>query len=532
MIKGLQALQYIGISALSWQEHASRRFSSAKTVENLMMLRTLLDEKYENGIFVRLFIETTINTEFGRVHRWLEKMDKILFNNLPNNQKPTVEELEKLVSESSKLKFQPLEVSTARAMIRRAKAWLTAVKRTGIEKGEANRDDLKKLLLEAEEIPLDLSENILVLSVATRVYCFCRRGFSDAMIECMHCKGWFHLKCVNVPRKLVVRRPRYCCPACLIDRTALAYRGVARTSLVRIRLAYKELRKHLTGTTSESDRLSDLLQNQQPHRHSREKLISSLYVWTERCAPFLDDENSKSCVFPENVVGRFDYVNESIVTKEEFAARNALRESNRIALKEKIGELASEFVQFQMIADAQIIMGALKCRLWCDSNPSGCFQHEKAPTLEEVLALRQDIDVNAPDFSHHSFCVFISLIMLREEDWSGRALAILKSDKSVKRVTILEECELLLEQAKFIPITMRLEKSIAACVDDGANRYCLCNGFNDGEFMINCDDCNNWYHGHCVNLTQDIGDSVNSYVCPPCAERKGVEYEYTRKSVD
>jgi hypothetical protein len=35
---------------------------------------------------------------------------------------------------------------------------------------------------------------------------------------------------------------------------------------------------------------------------------------------------------------------------------------------------------------------------------------------------------------------------------------------------------------------------------DVEERYCICNGFDDGRFMICCDKCETWYHGNCINI--------------------------------
>lgn len=38
--------------------------------------------------------------------------------------------------------------------------------------------------------------------------------------------------------------------------------------------------------------------------------------------------------------------------------------------------------------------------------------------------------------------------------------------------------------------------------------------------MLACDQCGNWYHGHCVRITKDKVDMMNKqgtpYVCPKC----------------
>ena len=62
----------------------------------------------------------------------------------------------------------------------------------------------------------------------------------------------------------------------------------------------------------------------------------------------------------------------------------------------------------------------------------------------------------------------------------------------------------LLGQAKHIPVLLSLESKVSAALEDGGNSYCLCRGPNDGSFMVECDVCQQWYHGECVKLKVKI----------------------------
>ncbi|CAN0038377.1 unnamed protein product [Choristocarpus tenellus] len=59
---------------------------------------------------------------------------------------------------------------------------------------------------------------------------------------------------------------------------------------------------------------------------------------------------------------------------------------------------------------------------------------------------------------------------------------------------------MLLDDAKGIPVLLPLEPKVVAAMEDGGNRYCLCRGPNDGSFMVGCDSCEEWFHGACVNI--------------------------------
>ncbi|XP_013419926.1 CXXC-type zinc finger protein 1 isoform X2 [Lingula anatina] len=50
-------------------------------------------------------------------------------------------------------------------------------------------------------------------------------------------------------------------------------------------------------------------------------------------------------------------------------------------------------------------------------------------------------------------------------------------------------------------------------------RYCICRSTDCSSFMIGCDACNEWYHGKCIDVTQDDAKSIKHYFCKNCREQ-------------
>ncbi|KAF7549076.1 hypothetical protein G7Z17_g6639 [Cylindrodendrum hubeiense] len=47
--------------------------------------------------------------------------------------------------------------------------------------------------------------------------------------------------------------------------------------------------------------------------------------------------------------------------------------------------------------------------------------------------------------------------------------------------------------------------------------YCLCRGPDDHRWMIFCENCEDWFHGECINLNKEIGESlIEKFICPNC----------------
>ncbi|PTB64735.1 hypothetical protein BBK36DRAFT_1123637 [Trichoderma citrinoviride] len=51
--------------------------------------------------------------------------------------------------------------------------------------------------------------------------------------------------------------------------------------------------------------------------------------------------------------------------------------------------------------------------------------------------------------------------------------------------------------------------------------YCICRGPDDHRWMICCERCEDWFHGECVHISKDIGESlIEKFICPNCTTDK------------
>lgn len=51
----------------------------------------------------------------------------------------------------------------------------------------------------------------------------------------------------------------------------------------------------------------------------------------------------------------------------------------------------------------------------------------------------------------------------------------------------------------------------------GEEVYCVCKKPDNGELMVGCDGCDDWFHFKCMRLSENYRHLVESFICPYCA---------------
>ncbi|KAJ1519876.1 hypothetical protein ONE63_004117 [Megalurothrips usitatus] len=57
--------------------------------------------------------------------------------------------------------------------------------------------------------------------------------------------------------------------------------------------------------------------------------------------------------------------------------------------------------------------------------------------------------------------------------------------------------------------------------------YCLCRTpYDDTKFYVGCDLCNNWFHGDCVGITEEMSKTMSEFVCTECRHARDTQELY------
>ncbi|XP_035221026.1 CXXC-type zinc finger protein 1-like [Stegodyphus dumicola] len=63
--------------------------------------------------------------------------------------------------------------------------------------------------------------------------------------------------------------------------------------------------------------------------------------------------------------------------------------------------------------------------------------------------------------------------------------------------------------------------------------YCICHSTDGTAFMISCDNCNEWFHGDCLGITEECAKQIDFFYCDLCKSRNSAlktTYKSSNKS--
>ena len=105
--------------------------------------------------------------------------------------------------------------------------------------------------------------------------------------------------------------------------------------------------------------------------------------------------------------------------------------------------------------------------------------------------------------------------------WKGPGIIVEKlTDYTFKiklrgKITTMNHDRIKLCKDRHVPEWIqKFKRGMANSVTGGT--YCVCRGPDTGSFMIQCNECREWYHGTCVKVTAEQAKTIDIYECPPC----------------
>ena len=110
--------------------------------------------------------------------------------------------------------------------------------------------------------------------------------------------------------------------------------------------------------------------------------------------------------------------------------------------------------------------------------------------------------------------------------WKGPAIVIKKISDSLFRVKLRKSIFVVnhdrMKPCKDRDVPNWITQWLANPVQDesnmGTETYCICKQPWQGRFMIQCDTCNEWFHGSCINVTASDALQIDAYICESCKD--------------
>lgn len=137
---------------------------------------------------------------------------------IPMHPKPSLEELKVIVKRGENLLFPRNNLTKQlRHEYKRAREWLIALEKSGIEDGLAKMDDLEVLLPQSDNLVVDVMTAVDAIEQVTKTYCLCRQPYHGEMIGCDNCDEWYHFHCVGLTKAKAEQTTAYQCIRCGIE---------------------------------------------------------------------------------------------------------------------------------------------------------------------------------------------------------------------------------------------------------------------------------------------------------------------------
>lgn len=148
---------------------------------------------------------------------------------------------------------------------------------------------------------------------------------------------------------------------------------------------------------------------------------------------------------------------------------------------------------------------SVKVTAWVESTKKAIESGKKLSMQDakDILATGEKLNVNCHELKT------LRAALRTTRGWCNRVKRCNVDQGSIHVSTVKN---LIKEHQSFL-IEMPEELSL---LRQAKQNYCICRRPYEG-FMIGCDECEEWYHGTCIGISESRADRVDKYVCVRCS---------------
>lgn len=161
------------------------------------------------------------------------------------------------------------------------------------------------------------------------------------------------------------------------------------------------------------------------------------------------------------------------------------------------------------------------------------FARKKLQTNQEYMKKDYDLNVRKNEYKPGDFVYILETATRKgrnkklDPPWKGPGIVVQRITSYVYKLK-MENTVIFIYHDRMkrcndrkVPVWLkraqnRLNTGENILDSESGNVWCLCRQADNGKFMIQCDLCDEWYHGECVNVTSKLADTWTEYHCPRC----------------
>ena len=161
--------------------------------------------------------------------------------------------------------------------------------------------------------------------------------------------------------------------------------------------------------------------------------------------------------------------------------------------------------------DVHQVANAFRCMCWASLAMSTLAKKSTLKEIQHVMTTCSSITL-----SDEKTIRMLKSMMQRTYQWQVKARKALTPKPGETRPFNIDVLNSLDFGSSALPFEVPETTCLANAIEDKGCRHCLCGGANDGTFMLGCDKCEEWFHGRCVGVNKETGNTLENWLCPRC----------------
>lgn len=162
--------------------------------------------------------------------------------------------------------------------------------------------------------------------------------------------------------------------------------------------------------------------------------------------------------------------------------------------------------------DVEVVTNCFKCVSWSLFAMSIVARKPKLGEMNCVVL--QASSLNLPE--EKALRTMKSMIQ-RAAQWQAKAVKALAPKPGQTKPVSVEMLKDLMVALEETPLRLPEAARVQVTIDDKGARHCVCGGPSDGRFMLCCSKCDSWFHGACINVTEESSAELKKWLCVHCS---------------